>query len=77
MGFGEDMFHKNVVSELTAIRKNFEVLAKVAITLEKAERVNLGLSSISKEFPEYLDTKQKDDTAVSPEEIDSGTCCSG
>ncbi len=64
MGFAEDQFQKDIVKELQFIRKNMEVMAKSAIVQEKAERVKLGLSPISKEFPEYFSQKPDDIIAV-------------
>lgn len=73
MSFSEDRFHKDVINELGAIRKSCEILAKAAITQEKAERVKLGLSSISKEFPNYVKSTQKDDDIIA---VDfDGTLC--
>lgn len=73
MGFSDDRFQKDVVKELGAIRKSCETLAKAAVIQEKAERVKLGLSSISKEFPNYVKSSQKDDDIIA---VDfDGTLC--
>lgn len=64
MSFDRDQYQKDVIKELMAIRKNLEVMAKATITQEKAERVKLGLSPISKEFPEARKTKPDDIIAV-------------
>lgn len=64
MNFDRDQYQKDVIKELMAIRKNLEVMAKATITQEKAERVKLGLSPISKEFPEARETKPDDIIAV-------------
>lgn len=64
MNFDRDQYQKDVIKELMAIRKNLEVMAKATITQEKVERVKLGLSPISKEFPEARETKPDDIIAV-------------
>lgn len=64
MGFSQDQYQKDVIKELMAIRKNLEVMAKSATTQEKAERVKLGLSPLSKEFPEVRGMKDDDIIAV-------------
>lgn len=73
MSYSEDIFQKNVIKELMGIRKSCEILAKAAITQEKAERVKLGLSPLSKEFPGYSVPEQKDDDIIA---VDfDGTLC--
>lgn len=73
MSFSEDRFQKDVVKVLMGIRKSCEILAKTAITQEKAERVKLGLSPLSKEFPGYSVLEQKDDNIIA---VDfDGTIC--
>ena len=64
MSFDRDQYQKDVIKELMAIRKNLEVMAKSAMTQEKAERVKLGLSPLSKEFPEVREIKPDDIIAV-------------
>jgi hypothetical protein len=64
MGFTQDQFQKDIVKELQSMRKNMEVMAKAAVVLEKAERVKLGLSPISKEFPECRSEKLDDIIAI-------------
>lgn len=64
MEFAQERFQKDVVKELQAIRKNLEIMAKSAAAQEKAERVKLGLSPISKEFPEIRKVKYNDIIAV-------------
>lgn len=73
MGFIQEQFQKDVVKELRGIRINCEYLAKAALTLEKAERVKLGVSPIIKEFPGYSVREQKDDDIIA---VDfDGTLC--
>lgn len=64
MNFVQEQFQKDTIKELQAIRKNLEIMAKSAMIQEKAERVKLGLSPISKEFPEARETKPDDIIAV-------------
>ncbi len=64
MGFAEDQFQKDIVKELQAIRKNMEIMARSAVVQEKAERIKLGLSPISKEFPECRNEKSDDIIAI-------------
>lgn len=64
MSFDRDQYQKDVVKELMAIRKNLETMAKSAMIQEKAERVKLGLSPLSKEFSEVREIKPDDIIAV-------------
>lgn len=73
MGYAEEQFQKGVVRELMGIRKNCEILARAAITQEKAELVKLGLSPLSKEFPSAPLLRQKNDDIIA---VDfDGTLC--
>lgn len=81
MSYEQDQYHKSVVKELMSIRKNLEIMAKSVATQEKAERIKLGLSSLSEEFPEYKEKIAEDlsigdqrDDAIIAVDFD-GTLC--
>lgn len=61
MSFDQTQFQKDIIKELMSIRKNLEIVAKMATTQEKAERVKLGVSPLSKEFPECKRSEKKND----------------
>lgn len=66
-------FQKDIIKELMSIRKNLEIVAKMAVTQEKAERVKLGVAPLNKEFPEYKRSEKKDDDIIA---VDfDGTLC--